>query len=115
MILEQKKIEVLVKQAATRGKIEWSAHALRRMMEREISRTFVLHVINYGEIIELYSDDKPFPSMLFWGLWKNEPLHVVAAYDPSLQKIFVVTAYRPDKKHFEADFKKRKKDYANSH
>jgi uncharacterized protein DUF4258 len=41
------------------GRIEWSAHALKRMLEKGISRASVKHIICTGEMIENYADDKP--------------------------------------------------------
>ncbi len=91
------------------GRIEWSAHALRRMLEQRISRAAVKHIICRGEVIENYPDDTPFPSGLFFGIWQNKPVHVVIAYDSANQKVFLITAYWPDEEHFEADFKTRRK------
>ncbi len=91
------------------ARIEWSAHALRRMLERGISREEVKHIIATGISIEEYLDDKPFPSVLLFGQCQKQPLHVVLACDCSNHKVFLITAYRPDKKHFESDFKTRRK------
>lgn len=44
-----------------------------------------------------------------FGMWKTQPLHVVVAYDRLNQKVFLITAYLPDEKHFEGDFKTRRK------
>jgi hypothetical protein len=90
-------------------KIEWSVHALRRMLQRDISREAVKQVINSGAVIEDYPEDKPFPCALFLGMWEKRPLHVVVAYDGSSRNVFVVTAYWPDEEHFESDFKTRRK------
>ena len=90
-------------------KIEWSVHAFRKMLERGISREAVKYIICAGEIIEDYPDDKPFPSALFFGMWQNQPLHAVVAYDASNQKMFVITVYWPDEEHFESGFKVRRK------
>lgn len=93
-----------------KGRIEWSAHALERMLEKGISRSSVKYVLSEGELIETYPDSKPFPGGLFCGIWKDKALHVVIAYDLTNQKIFTITAYWPDEEHFEADFRTRKKD-----
>lgn len=90
-------------------RIEWSAHALRRMLERGISRKSVKQTIIAGELIENYPDDTPFPSALFFEMCQKAPLHVIISYDNQNKMIFVITAYRPDKDHFEADFKTRRK------
>jgi hypothetical protein len=91
------------------GGIEWSAHALRRMLEQGISRATVKNIICTGELIEDFPDDTPFPSGLFFGIWQNQPLHVVIAYDRPNQNVFLITAYLPDEEHFEVDFKTRRK------
>jgi hypothetical protein len=38
--------------AVQEKQVEWSAHALRRMLERGISREAVLHTLCNGELIE---------------------------------------------------------------
>ncbi|MCK9373754.1 MAG: DUF4258 domain-containing protein [Sulfuricurvum sp.] len=42
----------------------WRKHAAQRMMERSIGREEIIHCAQYGEIIESYPNDYPFPS--FW-------------------------------------------------
>jgi len=96
-------------QGGGQGNIEWSAHTLRRMLERNISRESILHIICHGEIIEAYPDDRPFPSALFFGMWDNKPLHTVIAHDKGTEKIFVITSYQPDTEHFDSNFRTRKK------
>ena len=71
-------------------------------MERGISRTEVKQVILQGNIIEYYPDDYPVPSILLATI-QPLPLHAVVAYDAESQQCHVITAYRPDLTHFEAD------------
>ena len=97
-----------LKKAINRGNIEWQRHALERMMERDITRAAVKEVLLSGEIIENYPDDKPFLSALFLGWVEEKPLHVVMAFDHESGYCFVITAYKPDLEHFEADFKTRR-------
>lgn len=97
-----------IKTALEKNNIEWQRHALERMMERGISRSIVKDVLLSGEIIEAYPDDKPFPSALFLGSVEEKPFHVVTAYDAKSEYCFVITAYKPDLEHFEADFKTRR-------
>jgi hypothetical protein len=88
-------------------KINWQNHALARMLERGISRDEVKEVILYGEIIEEYSNDYPFPSCLMF--YKDiKPLHVVLSYDKTNHVIYIITAYQPDLNHFETDLKTRR-------
>ena len=90
------------------GNIEWHRHGLERMLQRGISRKTVKEVLLTGEIIEDYSDDKPFPSALFLGWIEEEPFHVVAAFNHARNYCFVITVYKPDLEHFESDYKTRR-------
>lgn len=56
----------------------------------------------------MYPDDKPFPSVLLFGIWDGHPVHVVAAFDEKQNVTHLITAYRPDAEHFEKDFKTRR-------
>jgi hypothetical protein len=94
--------------AVRAGRIEWYRHALERMLERGIKRTSVKKVLLSGEIVEDYPNAGPFPSALFLGFTKGQPLHVVAAFDEKTKACMIVTAYRPDPEHFEADYKTRR-------
>jgi len=98
----------IVQDAVRQGCIEWQKHALERMIEREISREEVKEVLLNGEIIETYPDDKPYPSALFLGWAKKEPLHVAVALDSLTGWCFVITVYKPDLEHFESDCRTRR-------
>lgn len=89
-------------------RIEWQRHALERMAARNIGRSEVFQVLLGGERIEDYPDTEPFPSGLFMGPSAMRPLHVVAAYDSSEDRVFIITVYEPDLEHFEPDFKTRR-------
>lgn len=91
------------------NRIRWQKHALERMMERNIFRTDVKQILLDGEIIEEYPDDRPYPSGLFLGFINSEPLHVVVAIDSTSHWCYIITAYKPDSKHFKEDFKTRRK------
>lgn len=99
----------LVTQTVIRERIRWQRHAFERMMERDISRDNVKQVFLEGELIEEYRDDHPFPSGLFLGFINDSPTHVVAAVDKEADWCYVITTYRPDLKHFESDYKTRKR------
>jgi len=98
----------LLRQAVAERRVQWHQHALQRLFERGISRTEVLRAIAHGETIERYRQREPFPSYLLL-LVEEQPLHVVAALDRESSMCHVVTVYRPDAQHFEADFKTRRK------
>lgn len=98
-----------LKDAIRNRRIEWQRHSLEKMLERNISRTAVIEIILNGELIEYYPSDKPFPSGLFLGQIGRRPIHVIISYDSSNEKVFIITAYEPDLKHFEPGFKIRRK------
>lgn len=97
-----------IRQALSLGKIVWQKHALSRMLERGISRQMAFTCLEEGNIIEEYGQDRPFPSVLVLGFPGGEPLHLVAAYDEAAATVYIVTVYRPDEKHFGADYKTRR-------
>ncbi|MFP4028036.1 MAG: DUF4258 domain-containing protein [Candidatus Brocadiia bacterium] len=73
----------------------FSAHAIKRMFEREITEEDVRDILQTGEIIAEYPDDPPYPSFLVLGFLRNNPLHVVFAHDRETKTGIVVTVYRP--------------------
>lgn len=90
------------------GRIEWRKHGLQRLAERGILQKEALQVLLSGELIENYPDDTPYPSALFLAVVKDRPLHVVAAYNESDQRVYIITAYQPALEFFEADYKTRR-------
>ena len=97
-----------LKNAVQAGRLEWQRHALERMLERGISREEVFRSLLSGEEIEDYPDDLPYPSALYFSRTGQGPLHVVVALDQVGAHVFIVTAYRPDLAHFEADLRTRR-------
>ena len=91
-----------IRNAVNAGRVLWKKHALERMLERGISRSQVKSAILHGTIIENYPDDHPIPSILL-AINQPEALHVVLAYDAISEQCHIITAYRPDLTHFEAD------------
>ena len=89
-------------------KLVFRVHAIQRMFERGISHDDVVHVIWYGEVILEYPDDTPYPSHLILGWRGGRPLHVVAADNDAENQTIIVTAYEPDSKQWESDFRTKK-------
>jgi len=89
--------------------IKFSAHAILRMFERQISKDSVIKSIQTGEIIAEYWDDKPYPSFLILGWLNRQPLHVIVAFDESTKLCIIVTVYIPDPNLWENNFKTRRK------
>jgi len=93
--------------AINAGQILWKRHALERMLQRGISRQHVKQAVFDGRIIETYPDNHPIPSLLL-ATGQPEALHVVIAYDTAKAQCHIITAYRPDLTHFEADLTTRR-------
>ena len=89
-------------------KIIFRGHAVRRMFERGLSVEDVRAVLTSGETIADYPDDTPYPSRLVLGFQGGRALHVVAAYNATDEETIVVTAYEPDPRVWEADFRRKK-------
>ena len=82
-------------------------HALKRMLERNISYENVKNIILNGEIIEQYPDDYPNPSCLIFGIVDNvRNLHIVIGVCDD--KLWVITAYEPTTDKWNDDFKTRR-------
>ncbi|RME12894.1 MAG: DUF4258 domain-containing protein [Ardenticatenia bacterium] len=88
--------------------LEFRVHALQRMFERRISIEEVRHIVEHGEVIENYPDDKPYPSRLVLGWIGNRPIHVVVAHNQEDNVWIVVTAYEPDPQRWSDDFRQRR-------
>ena len=79
------------------------------MFSRKISKEDIVHVIRTGEIIIHYADDFPFPSNLILGFVGKRPVHVVVALAGPANRCIVITAYEPDERIWEKDFKRRRR------
>jgi hypothetical protein len=78
------------------------------MFEREISVSEVRKVLEKGETIVSYRDDRPYPSRLVLGWIEQRPIHVVVADNVSANEIIVVTAYQPDPNLWSDSFRRRR-------
>lgn len=78
------------------GRFEFSRHALKRAVERNISDAEIREAGDALDIIEDYPEDKYSPSCLGLGFTRNRrPLHLQVCYSsPSTVKI--ITLYEPD-------------------
>lgn len=85
----------------------YRVHAIERMFQRDIYEYQVEEVVEHGEVIERYIDDKPYPSFLVLGYVDSVALHVVYAKDDE-SNIIVITAYRPNLNKWQNDFKTRR-------
>lgn len=78
------------------GEFEFSRHAFRRAVERDISEREIREAGARAEIIENYPDDKYAPSALLLGFTiAGRALHFQVSYiDTEFAKI--ITMYEPD-------------------
>ncbi len=88
--------------------IFFSGHAIRRIFERSIGRSQVAEVVRFGDVIDGYPDDEPFPSFLIFGFVGNRPLQVVVAVETEYKICYIITAYEPDTTVWQEDFRTRR-------
>lgn len=80
----------------SQNSFEFSKHAVDQTILRNISVQEIRDVINNGEIIEDYPDDKYGPSCLIFGVTQiGRPIHIQCSY-PSRPIVKVVTVYEPN-------------------
>jgi hypothetical protein len=61
-------------------------------------------------IVEEYSDDRPYPSVLVLGrTGEGRPVHVVCAHVPEGDQLIVITVYEPDPERWDGEFGERRK------
>ena len=90
------------------GQVEYSLHAVRQMVVRNITPEEVAQSVLAGEVIEDYPHDKYGPSCLVLGRTATRrPLHVQCSH-PSRPLVKVITAYEPDPAEWDATFRQRK-------
>jgi hypothetical protein len=97
-----------IREAVKAGKIEWKKHALKRLFERGIKRQEVFDAISSGEVIETYTEDRPFPSYLMSGYGGGKPLHIVLALDDREGTVFIITVYIPSASRWQSGWKTRR-------
>ncbi len=89
------------------GEFEFSRHAFRRAVERNISKDEIREAGAKADVIEEYPDDKYSPSCLCVGFTAAlQPLHFQVSYAESkLTKI--ITIYEPDPNEW-IDYRRRR-------
>src|SRR5436305_10749629 len=85
-----------VQQQLAAGEFEFSRHAFRRVVERNISEQEIREAGTRAEVIENYPEDKYSPSALLLGFTRaGRPLHFQVSFsDGPLAQI--ITIYEPD-------------------
>jgi hypothetical protein len=85
-----------VRSQLSAGEFDFSRHALKRVVERNISDQEIRQAGVQANVIEDYPDDKYSPSCLLLGFTQTgRPLHIqVSLAETELVKI--ITIYEPD-------------------
>lgn len=85
-----------IRRQLSAGEFEFSRHAFKRAVERNISNVEIQQAGAQARIIEDYPEDKYAPSILLLGFTTaGRPLHIqVSHVDSDLLKI--ITIYEPD-------------------
>ena len=96
-----------VRQQLAAGDFEFSRHALRKVVERNIRLEEIREAGSEAQVIEDYPDDKYSPSVLLLGFTHaGRPLHLqVSLSMAELTKI--ITLYEPDPREW-IDFRMRR-------
>ncbi len=89
------------------GEFEFSQHAFKRAVERNISDGEIRQAGQQAKPIENYPDDKYAPSCLLLGFTRsNRPLHIQVSYVES-DFLKIITIYEPHPEEWY-DFIKRR-------
>ena len=96
-----------IRQQLVSGQFDLTRHALKRVVERNISRPEIREAGENVVTIEDYPDDKYAPSCLLLGWTEAErPLHLqVSRLDSS--RTTIITIYEPDETEW-IDYSKRR-------
>ncbi|MFA5863396.1 MAG: DUF4258 domain-containing protein [Phycisphaerae bacterium] len=96
-----------IRQQLVDGKFEFTRHALKRVVERNISEMEIRQAGGDVILIEDYPDDKYSPSCLLLGFSETgRPLHLqVSLLDTEMTKI--ITTYEPSPDEW-IDYSRRK-------
>ncbi len=96
-----------IKSQLQAGQFEFTRHAFKRAIERNISEAEIKEVGLTIEVIEDYPDDKYFPSCLLLGCTqKSRILHIqVSRIESDIVKI--ITLHQPDSLQW-IDYRRRK-------
>ncbi len=85
------------------------AHALERMVERNIGFSDIDEIAENLEIIEEYPNDFPYPSCLILGYnASHKPIHIVFSVNKAEKMIYIITVYGPNPQKWDSGFKRRK-------
>nr|VFJ54680.1 MAG: protein of unknown function (DUF4258) [Candidatus Kentron sp. FM]VFJ55183.1 MAG: protein of unknown function (DUF4258) [Candidatus Kentron sp. FM]VFK09221.1 MAG: protein of unknown function (DUF4258) [Candidatus Kentron sp. FM] len=83
--------------AIRNGRVKITEHADEEIANDDLTLDEIYFSVRHGEIIEDYSNDKPYPSCLIMGKnFVSEPIHSVWALNLENLWAVLITVYRPD-------------------
>jgi len=86
-----------IHEAIRNTRVKITDHADEEVHNDQLTLDEVLDSVLYGEIIETYPLDRPYPSCLIYGVNAcDDPIHSVWAYNCSTLWAVLITVYRPD-------------------
>jgi hypothetical protein len=101
-----KSLEQILRQLSN-GEFEFTHHALRRAVERNISDAEIRQAAQNGKRIEDYPQDKYSPSCLILGFTETgRPLHIQVSYIET-EMVRIITLYEPDPDEWTAFSERR--------
>ena len=90
-------------------KKKYRAHAIERMVSRNIRFSDIDEAAENWVLIEKYSDDTPYPSCLVLGFSKRKkPIHLVFSVAHTESTIYIITVYEPTSTRWRDNFQRRK-------
>ena len=96
-----------IQQALAAGQFEFSRHALRRAVERNISEQEIREAGVMAEVVESYPQDKYSPSGLLLGFTRGgRALHFQVSFAGS-DATKIITIYEPDPNEWIENRKRR--------
>ena len=96
-----------VQRQLTRGEFQFSRHAFRRVVERNISEQEICEAGRNAEVIEDYPEDKYSPSAPLLGFTAGgRPLHFQISFGDA-PVVRIITIYEPDPNEW-IDHRKRR-------
>ena len=97
----------IIRSAIRLGNVHVSRHANEEAGYDMLTFEEIYHSVLFGEIIEEYPGDRPFPSCLVFGRSNsNQPIHSVWAIKPDGTSV-LITVYKPDPEIW-TDFQRRR-------
>jgi hypothetical protein len=97
----------VVRQQLARGDFDFTLHAFRRAVERDVSAEEISEAGREAVVIEDYPDDKYSPSSLLLGFTRSGcPLHLQVSRDEG-DTTRVITLYEPAATEWE-EYRRRK-------